>query len=100
MKIGELDNKERLVLLASILLAVIVFVSSAYIYFNPPVQVLEAKIFDAYESNGNTFLLTYGEGKLKLRGIHEIEIDATYRITYKSRQRNFADIIISIEKIS
>jgi hypothetical protein len=64
------------------------------------VQVLEAKIFDAYESNGNTFLLTYGEGKLKLRGIHEIEIDATYRITYKSRQRNFADIIISIERIS
>ena len=60
----------------------------------------EAKIFDAYESKGNTFLLTYGEGKLKLRGIHDIEIDATYRITYKSRQRNFADIIISIEKIS
>jgi hypothetical protein len=100
MKIGELDKKERYVLFAALLLAVIVFGSSAYQYYKPPVQVLEAKIFDAYELNGNTFLLTYGEGKLKLRGIHNIEIDATYRITYQSRQRNFADIIINIEKIS
>ncbi|MFC1803777.1 hypothetical protein ACFL0D_07415 [Thermoproteota archaeon] len=100
MKLREMDSKERIVFFGSIFLVVIVFASSAYTYLNPPVKVLEAKIFDVYESNGNTFLLTYGKGKLKLKGIHEIEINATYRITYQSRVRNFADIIISIEKIS
>jgi hypothetical protein len=100
MKLGEMDGKERIVFLGSLFLTVIVFSSSAYTYLNPPVKVLEAKIFDVYELKGNTFILTYGEGKLKLKGIHEIEIDATYRITYQSRARNFANIIISIEKIS
>ena len=40
-----------------------------------------------------------GEGKIKLPGNHDIELDATYRITYRSRTRNVASIIISIEKI-
>ena len=100
MKIGEMDGKERIVLLGSIVLVVLVFTSSLYLYFNPPVQVLEAKIFDVYEQNGKTFILTYGEGKIKLNGIYDIEIDESYRITYQSRQRNFANIVISIEKIS
>jgi hypothetical protein len=100
MKLGEMKSRERLVVLISIVLVVIVFASSAYLYINPPVRVFEAKVFDVYEQNGNTFILTYGEGKIKLNGIHEIEVDATYRITYQSRRRNFADIIISIEKIS
>ena len=100
MKLGELDSKERIVLLGSLLLVVLVFASSAYMYFNPPVKVLEAKVFDVYELNGNTFILTYGEGKIKLKGLYDIEIDETYRITYQSRKRNFASIVISIEKIS
>jgi hypothetical protein len=100
MQFSEMDSKERVVLLASMFLVLIVFASSAYLYLNPPVQVLEAKVFDVYELNGNTLILTYGEGKLKLRGIHDIEVDATYKITYQSRNRNFADIIISIEKLS
>jgi hypothetical protein len=100
MKLGELESKERIILLGSIFIVVLVFASSTYLYLNPPVQVIEAKIFDVYESNGNTFILTYGEGKIKLKGIYEIEIDETYRITYQSRKRNFATIVISIEKIS
>jgi len=100
MQFSEMDSKERGVLFAALFLALIVFGSATYLYLNPPVQVFEAKIFDVYEQNGNTFILSYGEGKLKLNGIHDIEIDETYRITYQSRKRNFADVIISIEKIS
>ncbi|MCW4014531.1 MAG: hypothetical protein NWF07_16295 [Candidatus Bathyarchaeota archaeon] len=100
MQFSEMDSKERSVLYASLFLVLVVFGSAAYLYLNPPVQVFEAKVFEVYEQNGNTFILSYGEGKLKLNGIHEIEVDETYRITYQSRKRNFADVIISIEKIS
>ena len=100
MKLNKLDNTERIVLVASIFLAALVFASSAYLHFNPPVQVLEVKVFDVYESNGKTFILTYGEGKIKLNGIYDIEVGATYRITYQSRQRYVANIVIDIEKIS
>lgn len=100
MNLSEMDGKERIALLGGLALVFIVFASSAYIYINPPVQVWEGKVFDVWESsNGNTFILSYGEGKLKLLGSHEIEIDATYRITFQSRNRNTASIIHSIEKI-
>ena len=95
-----MDGKERIGLLVGLALVVFVFASSAYVYMNPPVQVWEGRVFDVYESNnGDTFILSYGEGKIKLPGIHDIELDATYRITYQSRTRNFASVIISIEKI-
>ena len=100
MNLNEMDGKERAALLGSLLLVGIVFASSAYLYLNPPVQVWEGKVFDVWESaGGNTFILSYGEGKMKLPGSHDLEIDATYRITYQSRARNTASIIISIEKI-
>ena len=100
MNLNEMDGKEKAALLGSLLLVGIVFASSAYVYLNPPVQVWEAKVFDVSEGRGgNTLILSYGEGKLKLPGSHDIEIDATYRITYKSRSRNTASIIISIEKL-
>ena len=100
MSLSEMDGKERMALIASLVLVGVVFISSAYIYLNPPVQVWEGKVFDVYESNsGDTFILSYGEGKIKLPGVHDIELDATYRVTYQSRTRNFASIIISIEKI-
>ncbi len=60
----------------------------------------EGKVFDVWETEGGiTFILSYGEGKIKLPGIHDIELDVTYRITYQSRQRNLASVIISIEKL-
>lgn len=100
MNLREMDGKERIGLLVGLALVVFVFASSAYVYMNPPVQVWEGRVFDVYESNnGDTFILSYGEGKIKLPGIHDIELDATYRITYQSRTRNFASVIISIEKI-
>ena len=100
MNLNTMDGKEKAALIGGLLLVGIVFASSAYVYLNPPVQVWEGKIFDTWQStSGNTNILSYGEGKLKLIGLHDIELDATYRITYKSRNRNTASIIISIEKI-
>jgi hypothetical protein len=100
MKLGELDSKERIVLLGSMFLLVVVFASSFYLYLNPPVQVLEARIFDVYQKEGVTHILTYGAGKIRLTGLYDIEIGATYRITYQSRSRNNAEIVLSVEKIS
>ena len=100
MNLNEMDGKEKAALFGSLLLVGIVFASSAYVYLNPPVQVWEGKIFEVWETGGgSTNILSYGEGKIKLPGSHDLEIDATYRITYKSRVRNTASIIISIEKI-
>ena len=100
MSLSGMDGKERMALVAGLVLVGVVFASSAYIYLNPPVQVWEGKVFDVWETEGgNTNILSYGEGKIKLPGSHDIELDATYRITYQSRTRNVATIIISIEKI-
>ena len=100
MKLFELEGQERLVFLSSLLLVIIVFASSLYTYVNPPVQVMEGKVFDSFQSGDKTIIWTYGEGKLALHGHYDLEIGATYRITYKGIQRDFADTIISIEKIS
>ena len=100
MNLIEMDGKERIVLMTGLVLVGVVFISSAYIYLNPPVLVWEGTVFDVSESkNGYTFILSYGEGKIKLPGSHDIEIDATYKITYQSRSRNVASVLISIEKI-
>jgi hypothetical protein len=100
MNLSKMDGKERIALIASLVLVGVVFISSAFIYLNPPIHVWEGKVFDVWESEGGiTFILSYGEGKIKLPGSHEIELDATYRITYQSRSRNVATVIISIEKI-
>jgi hypothetical protein len=100
MNLREMDGKERIALIAGLILVSVVFVSSAYIYLNPPVMVWEGKVFDVWETDKSvTFILSYGEGKIKLPGSHDIELDATYKITYQSRTRNVATVIISIEKI-
>ena len=100
MKLGEMDNKERIVLIGSLFLLVVVFASSFYLYMNPPVQVLEAKVFHTYQKDGITHVWTYGEGKIRLTGLFDIELDETYRITYQSRSRNNAEIVLSVEKIN
>ena len=102
MKLGEMDGRERAALLGALLLVAAVFLVASYSYLNPPVQVWEAKVFETFVSgdNATTIVFSYGEGKLKFRGIYDFELDETYKVTYRSRNRNMADVIISIEKIS
>lgn len=100
MRLGEMDGRERAALLAAILLVGVVFVVTMVNYFNPPEQVWEAKIFAVYHTDENTLVLSYGNGKLKLPGRYEFELDETYRITYRSRTRNAAEFDIRVEKIS
>jgi len=100
MRLGEMDSKERLALLGALLLVAVVFAVTMVNYFNPPEQVWEAKIFAVYHTDESTLLFSYGEGKLKLPGRYEFELDETYRITYRSRSRNWAEFDIRVEKIS
>ena len=100
MKLGEMDSKERTVLLAALLLVGVVFLVSLVNYFNPPEQVWEAKIFAVYHTEDKTLVFSYGNGKLNLPGRWEFELDETYRITYRSRTRNWAEMDIRVEKIS
>ena len=99
MKLNEMDNRERIVLVTSIFLAALVFASSFYIYLNPPVQVIEVKVFDTYQKNDVTHIWTYSAGKIRLNGLYDIEVGSTYRITYQSRSRNNAEIVLNVEMI-
>ena len=100
MKLGKMDSRERAALLAALLLVGVVFVVTAVNYFNPPERVWEAKIFAVYHTEDITLVFSYGNGKLKLPGTYELELDETYRITYRSRSRNWAELDIMVEKIS
>lgn len=100
MSLKDLEHKEKIILYIGLLLVVIVFSVSLYDYFFPKEQVWEAKVFQVFHNNEKTTIYSYGNGKLKLIGNYDIEIDATYRITYKSRRRNTAEYDIHIEKIS
>ena len=95
-----MDGRERAAVLAALLLVGVVFVVTMVNYFNPPEQVWQAKIFAVYHTDESTLLFSYGEGKLKLPGRYEFELDETYRITYRSRSRNWAEFDIRVEKIS
>ena len=99
MGLRGVEREQLLVLGAAFLLLGGVFAASALQYLNPPVKVLEAKVFDVYVQGGKTFILTYGKGKLKLNGVYDLEVNATYRITYQSTKRDLATRVISIEKI-
>ena len=100
MRLGEMDGRERAAVLAALLIVGVVFVVTMVNYFNPPEQVWEAKIFAVYHTDESTLLFSYGEGKLKLPGRYEFDLDETYRITYRSRSRNWAEFDIRVEKIS
>ena len=64
MTLNTMDGKEKAALIGGLLLVGIVFASSAYVYFNPPIQVWEGRVFDTWEgTSGNTNILSYGEGR-------------------------------------
>jgi hypothetical protein len=99
MSLKELEQREKIVLITSLLLVALVFSISLYDYFFPKEQVWEARVFEVFHNEGKTTIYSYGNGKLKLIGDYDIEVGSTYRITYKSRARNTAQFDIVIEKI-
>jgi len=100
MSFSGMDSRERAVLLVALGLVAVVFMVSAYSYLNPPERVWEAKVFEVFYSGGNTIVYSYGNGKMKLMGMYEMEVDETYRVYYRSRTRNVAEFSIRVEKIS
>ena len=100
MVFSDIDNKERIVLFASVFLLVAIFGYSVYYYYNPPVRVLEARIFDVVQGEESTHIWTYGHDRITVKGVHNIELEEVYRITYRGRTPRYTDVLISIEKIS
>ena len=100
MVFSDIDKKERLVLFVSVFLLVAIFGYSVYYYYNPPIRVLEARVFDVVKGEETTLIWTYGHDRITLRGVHDIELEAVYRITYRGRTSSYTDVLISIEKIS
>lgn len=92
-------DKETLALVASLLILTSVFTFSLYTYMNPPKKVWEVTIFEVVARPGHTYVAGYGDGYLRIKGSYEFEEGATYRITYISTKRNWAERVISIEKI-
>jgi len=92
-------DKETIVLLASLLILTSIFSVSLYSYLNPPKRVWEGRIFECIPKAGHTYISGYGGDYLRLVGNYELEVGATYRITYITRKQNWAEKIISIEKI-
>ena len=104
MSLTEMDQKERIALIAALLNKIVVdgpvvFAVTLYYHFNPPTMVWEGKVFETYQTNTKTWILSYGEGKISLNGLYDIQENATYVITYKSHSRFDADIVLNIEKI-
>lgn len=99
MSLTEMDQKERIALIAALLLVAAVFAVTLYYHFNPPTMVWEGKVFETYQTNTKTWILSYGEGKISLNGLYDIQENATYVITYKSHSRFDADLVLNIEKI-
>jgi hypothetical protein len=100
MVFGDISQKERIVLFGSVLLLVAIFGYSVYYYYNPPIRVLEARVFDVVQYEESTLIWTYGQDRIVLKGVHDIELEEVYRITYRGRTPRYTDVLISIEKIS
>ena len=92
-------DKETLALLASLLLIVSVFSFSLYRYQKPQKKVWEIKVFECIKSGGHTYVASYGGGYLRIVGGYDLEEGATYRITYLTTRRNWAEKVISIERL-
>jgi hypothetical protein len=100
MTFQDLESRERIIVLASISLVVFVFLLGVYNYVNPTQRVWEGKVWKVDYSDNTTVISSYGNGKIRLNGIYAIEEEATYRINYRSRTRNFAQFDIEIQKIN
>jgi hypothetical protein len=100
MSFSDMDSREKIVLLTAVGLVAVVFVAASYSYLNPPEQVWEAKVFQVFQEGDKTVIYSYGNGKLKLNGVYDVEVGETYRVYYRTRTRNAAEFDIRVEKIS
>jgi len=92
-------DKENLALVAALVILVSAFSFSLYHYFRPQQMVWEVKVFEYVPQSGHTYVAGYGGGYLRLMGRYDLEVNVTYRITYTTTRQNWAEKIISIEKI-
>lgn len=95
----EIALKEKAVMIASIGLVVLVFSIAVYTYLKPPERIWEGRVWDVEYTSEQTIIYSYGKGKLRIMGIHEIEKEATYRITYNSMNKYNAAEGANVTKI-
>lgn len=96
---GTRADRETLALIASLLLVASVFSYALYSSQKPQRKVWEVKVFEIYVSGGHTYVASYGGGYLRLVGSYDLEEGATYRITYYTTKRNWAEKVVSIERL-
>lgn len=94
-------NKEKASLIIAALLLLSLYTYSLYTYLWPREQVWVVKVFDCTygEKRGYTYVAGYDGGYLRLKGHYDLEVNATYRIRYISHRANWADKVLSIERI-
>jgi len=94
-------NKEEASLIIAAILLLSLYTYSLYTYLWPREQVWVVKVFDCTyrEKRGYTYVAGYDGGYLRLKGRYDLEVNATYRIRYISRRSNWADKVLSIERI-
>jgi hypothetical protein len=94
-------SREKAALIAAALLLLSLYAYVLYNHLWPQERVWEARVFDCRynEKRDYTYVAGYDGGYLRLRGRYELEVNATYRIRYISRKPNWADKVLSIERI-
>lgn len=94
-------NRENGALIIAVVLLLSLYAYSFYLDLRPREQVWVVKVFDYYyiERKNYTYVAGYEGGYLRLKGHYDLEVNATYRIRYISRRTNWADKILSVDRI-
>jgi len=73
----------------SFLLLSFVWLNALYVSLRPQTITETFTVFDAYESQGNTIILTFGHGKRSFIGEHNFTVGHTYEVTYSYPRMRF-----------
>ena len=94
-------NREKMALIVAVILLLSLYTYSLYTYLWPREQVWVVKVFDCHynERRGYTYVAGYDGGYLRLKGHYELEVNATYRIRYIPTKPNWAERVLSIERV-
>ena len=94
-------NREKMALIVAVILLLSLYTYSLYTYLWPREQVWVVKVFDCHynERRGYTYVAGYDSGYLRLKGHYELEVNATYRIRYIPTKPNWAERVLSIERV-